>query len=124
MEMLRYFWDAAIELNPSARELDEGLRFPICQPEALGQLFMKAGLGEIEARAIQVETLFRDFDDYWSPFLGGVGPAPGYVANLESARRVDLENALRDRLPISEEGSIALQARAWAVRGWNWAGAT
>ena len=117
MEMLRYFWDAAIALDPSIRELDEGLRFPICQPERLKRLFVKAGLREIKVQAIEVMTVFRDFDDYWLPFLGGQGPAPGYVASLNSKRRVALKNALRERLPISDDGSIELQARAWAVKG-------
>jgi len=119
MEMLRYFWDAAIALDPSIRELDEGLRFPICQPERLKRLFVKAGLREIKVQAIEVMTVFRDFDDYWLPFLGGQGPAPGYVASLNSKRRVALKNALRERLPISEDGSVELHARAWGVRGRN-----
>jgi hypothetical protein len=37
----------------------------------------------LEVRAIDANR-FRDFDDYWSPFLGGVqGPAPSYVASLD-----------------------------------------
>ena len=119
MEMLRYFWDAAMAIDPHARELDEGRRFPICQPEELERLFMKAGLGEIEIRALEMKTHFRDFDDYWLPFLGGVGPGPGYVASLGSEGRAGLENALRERLPVSDDGSIELRARAWAVRGRN-----
>jgi SAM-dependent methyltransferase len=119
MEMLHYFWDAAVALDPGANELDEGWRFPICQPEALGQLFMNAGLEEIEVQAIDVRTVFRDFNDYWMPFFGGVGPAPGYVSSLEPERRLNLENALRERLPVSDDGSIELQARALAVRGRN-----
>jgi SAM-dependent methyltransferase len=119
MEMLRYFWDAAVALDTNARELDEGWRFPICQPEELERLFMKAGLGDIEVQALEVKTAFRDFNDYWLPFLGGQGPAPGYVASLRSEGRVGLENALRERLPIFEDGSIELQARAWAVKGRN-----
>ena len=31
MEMLRYFWDAAVALAHSASALDEGVRFPLCQ---------------------------------------------------------------------------------------------
>ena len=119
MEMLRYFWDAAVALTPSARELDEGRRFPICHPDRLERLFMKAGLREVDIQAIDIKTEFKDFDDYWQPFLGGQGPAPGYVAGLESEERMELENTLRERLPISEDGSIELQARAWAVKGRN-----
>jgi ubiquinone/menaquinone biosynthesis C-methylase UbiE len=35
MAMMRYFWDAATTLDPAAAELDEGRRFPLCQPEPL-----------------------------------------------------------------------------------------
>lgn len=31
--------------------------------------------------------LMRTFDDYWTPFLSGQGPAPGYVMSLSPARR-------------------------------------
>jgi SAM-dependent methyltransferase len=77
MQLLRYFWDSAVALDPAAAELDEGLRFPICRPDRLEALFSRAGLRHVESRPIDVPTRFRDFDDYWSPFLGGQGPAPG-----------------------------------------------
>ena len=54
----------------SARELDEGWRFPLCNPEPLERLFRKAGLEAGAVRPIDVPTVFRDFDGYWSPFLG------------------------------------------------------
>jgi SAM-dependent methyltransferase len=117
MELMRRFWDAAAALDPAARELDEGRRFPICGPEPLSQLFAGAGLRDVETRAIEVPTVFRDFDDYWSPFLGGQGPAPGYAMSLDEDRRDRLRDLIRSRLPAAPDGSIALQARAWAVRG-------
>lgn len=117
MELMRHFWDAAVALDPAARELDEGTRFPICRPEALAQLFSEAGFSEVEARAIDVPTVFRDFDDYWTPFLGGQGPAPAYAMGLPEERRTALRDRIRSGLPASEDGSIALVARAWAVRG-------
>lgn len=117
MQLMRKFWDAAIALNPKARELDEGLRFPVCRENALRDLFTAAGLRDVATQAIDVPTVFRDFDDYWSPFLGGQGPAPGYCVSLPVADR----NALRDRikasLPAGRDGKIALTARAWAARG-------
>jgi hypothetical protein len=64
-----------------------------------------------------VPTAFVDFDDYWRPFLGGQGPAPGYVASLTEERRLALRDLLRGRLPTGPDGSIPLSARAWAVRG-------
>jgi hypothetical protein len=82
MEMIRYFWDAAVALDQAALELDEGRRFQICQPSPLADLFKEAGLQEVEVRSIDISTPFRDFDDYWSPFLGGQGPAPAYAMSL------------------------------------------
>lgn len=117
MQLMRRFWDAASALDPAALALDEGRRFPICNPEALAGAWRQSGLDQVESRAIDVPTHFRDFDDYWRPFLGGQGPAPGYVASLEAARRDVLRERLRATLPATPEGRIELVARAWAVRG-------
>ncbi|MBI4463681.1 MAG: class I SAM-dependent methyltransferase [Acidobacteria bacterium] len=117
MELMRYFWDAAAALDPTAADLDEGRRFPICQPQALEALFRDAGLGKVDSRAIDVPTKFRNFDDYCSPFLGGQGPAPGYTVNLSEEHRSGLRERLRFALPVNADDSIDLVARAWAVRG-------
>jgi len=117
MEMMRHFWDAAVALDPGARARDEAQRFPICRPEALQPLAIAARLTDVETRGLEVPTEFRDFDDYWTPFLSGEGPAPGYCASLEEGHRMRLRDALRARLPVQPDGSISLIARAWAVRG-------
>jgi SAM-dependent methyltransferase len=117
MELMRHFWDAAVVSDAAARELDEGRRFPLCRRESLAALFSQAGLQDAEVRAIDVPTDFRDFDDYWSPFEGGQGPAPGYAMSLDEPKRNALRDRIRARLPIAHDGSIHLTARAWAVRG-------
>ena len=117
MQMMRAFWDAAVDLDPAAHALDEGERFPLCQPQPLRELFQAGGLGKVEVREIIISTLFRDFDDYWTPFLGGQGPAPSYVRSIGEKRRDALRERLRVTLPIAADGSIKLTARAWAVRG-------
>lgn len=117
MQMMRHFWDAAIALDPNASELDQGRRFPICHPEALSQLFGSAELHDVEVRPIEISTVFRDFDDYWSPFLGGQGPAPSYLVSLSDEHRTALRERIRAGMPIAQDGSIPLVARAWAVRG-------
>lgn len=117
MQLMRRFWDAAVALDPAALDLDEGRRFPIGKPEPLSGLFRAAGLRTVEVRAIDVPTRFRDFDDYWTPFLGGQGPAPGYAASLPDERRTTLRERIRASLPVSADGTIPLTARAWAVRG-------
>ena len=116
MQMLRYFWDAAIELDDKAKELDEGVRFPLCREGRLESLVRTAGLKEVEAAPIEVETLFQNFDDYWQPFLSNVGPAPGYAASLNQEQRQRLEEKLRMSLPVGHDGSISIMARAWAVK--------
>ncbi len=117
MALLRYLWDAAIDLDPDAADLDEGPRFPLCQPEGLRRLWTDHALVELSGEAIVVPTPFKDFDDYWTPFLGGQGPAGAYVISLDEDHRTRLQELLRSRLPIASDGSIALTARAWAVRG-------
>jgi hypothetical protein len=117
MQLMRHFWDAAAALDPIAGDLDEGRRFPICRAEPLAQAFREAGLEEIQVRAIDVPTVFRDFADYWSPFLGAQGPAPSYVMSLDEPDRAALRERLRARLPTSPDGTIHLTARAWAARG-------
>jgi SAM-dependent methyltransferase len=117
MQLMRHFWDAAGESDPRARELDEGARFPICRPEPLRALFGRAGLTDPTVAPIDVPTVFRDFDDYWTPFLGGQAPAPAYAMSLSEADRAALRERLRDRLPMAPDGTIGLMARTWAVRG-------
>jgi SAM-dependent methyltransferase len=117
MQLMRYFWDAAAALDPRARELDEGRRFPLCNPGPLTDLFQTAGLERVEVRAIDIPTVFRDFDDYWSPFLGGQAPAPGYAMSLSPGRRAALRERIRAGLPTNPEGEHHLIARAWAVQG-------
>jgi SAM-dependent methyltransferase len=117
MAMIRLFWEAAGALDSAAAELDEGRRFPMCRPDRLGELWAGAGLDSVAVTSFETPTVFTDFDDYWGPFLGGQGPAPGYVAALPEERRRALRGLLRDRLPTGPDGSISLTARAWAVRG-------
>jgi SAM-dependent methyltransferase len=117
MQLMRRFWDAAAELDPAAAELDEGQRMAACTPADLEALFSGAGLSEVETRAIDVPTVFADFDDYWSPFEGGQGPAPGYCVSLPAEQRAALRERLRETLPAAADGSISLMARAFAVRG-------
>jgi SAM-dependent methyltransferase len=117
MELIRYFFDAAVAVDPGAANADEALRFPICRPDRLDALFSGAGLRNVETTAIDIPMRFTNFDDYWQPFLGGQGPAPAYAMSLDADARERLRDAVHRRLPVRADGSIALTARAWAVRG-------
>lgn len=117
VQLMRHFWNAAAALDPQAFELDEGRRFPLCHPQALTELFQAAQLKHVEVQAIDISTDFSDFDDYWTPFLGGQGPAPSYAMSLSEAQRSALRERIKAALPFALDGSIPLVARAWAVRG-------
>ena len=117
MQLMRHFWDAAVALDPKVSDIDEVRRFPHSRPEPLKELFLGAGFHHVEVISIEVPTDFRDFDDYWSPFLGGQGPAPSYLISLSDERRAALRERIRVGLPFAADGSIHLVARAWAVRG-------
>ncbi len=116
MELMRYFWDAAVQLDPNLAALDEGLRFALCKPQPLTELFAAAELEHIEVRAIDIPTPFSGFEDYWQPFLGGQGSAPAYVMLLEEPARIRLRESLRERIPVQSDGSISMIARAWAIQ--------
>jgi SAM-dependent methyltransferase len=117
MEFLRLFWDEAVALDPTARDMDEGVRFPMCRPDALESIFRDAGMRDVKSAAVEIPTRFEAFSDYWRPFLGGTGPAPSYVASLSGEKRVELRGRLERRLTSGSQGVIDLVAGAWAVRG-------
>jgi SAM-dependent methyltransferase len=117
MQMMRHFWNAVSALDSTARDLDEGRRFPICNPDSIKKLFQNAGLFQIEVHPIDISTDFKDFNDYWAPFLGGQGPAPGYAISLSEEQRARLRQRIYNSLPFALDGSIPLTARAWAVSG-------
>lgn len=115
MQMLHRFWTAAAAEDSEAADLDEGARFPITREGGLERCCVEAGLDDLAARPIEVPTIFRDFDDYWTPFLGGQGPAPSYLAALASETRGRIRSRLQAELPTDPDGTIRLSARAWAV---------
>lgn len=117
MQMLRHFWDAAIAVSPHDAKLDQAERFPLCQPRPLQALFERTGLKSVAVRAIEVPTVFQNFDDYWNPFLGRTGAAPTYLASVGGDVRERIRLSLKSRLASAEDGPIELTARAWAVQG-------
>lgn len=117
MQVMRTFFDAATALDPTAGAFDDGVKAPICRPGPLTELFVRAGLIEVEVKAIDIPTAFESFDDYWAPFLGATGSAPKYCSTLNEAARERLREEVRGRLPTGPDGEILLAARAWAAKG-------
>lgn len=119
MEFLRYFWDVAVALDAKAIESHEGHRFPICQPEPLRQLWEDAGFKQIAIDEIDIPTMFNNFEEYWQLFIVGDFPAPKYALSLDEIHLNQLRDRLRDIIPTSDDGSIPLIARVWAIRGYR-----
>lgn len=117
MDFLRIFWDTAYEIDENSKKLDEGVRFKICNRTELGKAFRETGLSNVKTEFLDIDTVFEDFDDYWTPFLGGQGPAPGYLASLDKKKQEEIKIAIREKLPVRPDGSIKLLARAIAVKG-------
>lgn len=116
IEFMRAFWNAATALDPSAADHTLDKRFPFCTREKLVDLMRSAGLTKIESRAVEVPTVFTDFEDYWQPFTLGAGPAPGYCIQLDPEARERLKEKLQRDLPRGNDGTIPLKARAWALK--------
>ena len=117
MQPLHLFWQAVAAVDPARADLDEAARFPICRPDALQAAWSAAGLGEVSHDAVVAHRRFASFDEVWTPFLGGQGPAGRYLAGLGTDHRARVADEFRARLPLADDGSVELTARAWAVRG-------
>jgi SAM-dependent methyltransferase len=117
MQMLRFFWDEAVALDPAAAVKDER-NMKLSQRGELGDLWRKAGLSAVEESQLSFEQRFASFDDYWVPFLKGAGPGGEYVQSLRAAQRDLLTARLRARLSKgASDGSFSLDATANCVRG-------
>jgi ubiquinone/menaquinone biosynthesis C-methylase UbiE len=117
MEMLRFFWDEVVALDPSMAPKDER-HMKLTRQGQLGELWRKAGLVNVEERPLVIEQAYTSFLDYWEPFLKGAGPGGAYVVSLPEARRQNLEARMRARLlGERQDGPFVLKARAWCARG-------
>jgi len=117
MEMLRVFWDEAVALDPELASRDER-HMPLCRRGELAGLWRQAGLEDVSEQALTIDLIFESMEDYWLPFLDGVGPAGAYAASLAEPARGALRARLAARLSSGRDDQvITLKARAWAVRG-------
>ena len=116
MTLLRRFWDAAVALDPSASERDEGNCMPFCTPNELGDLWSEADLAEVGVAAAVVGADYDGFDDLFHPLESGVGPSGAYTAALAPERRAALRDEVKRRLGVTG-APFRLTARAWIVTG-------
>jgi ubiquinone/menaquinone biosynthesis C-methylase UbiE len=117
MTMLRTYWDAAAALDPERVEpLMETYSMRFARPDELEELWMRSGLDDVDVGAIVVEASYDGFDDLWSPFPTGVGPAGAYAASLGPEAQAALREEFRRRLG-QPDGPFTLTARAWRAVG-------
>jgi hypothetical protein len=116
MTFLRRFWDAAVALDPSAEQRDEGSRMPYCTPGELGELWSAADLAEVDVAAVVVSAGYDDFEDLWAPLELGIAPSGAYVASLAPERRAAFKEEFQRRLGVGDD-PFRLTARAWLATG-------
>ena len=107
---LSRFWRAARELDPAV--VDESHRAG-ARAGHLSELFTAAGLREVEESILLIEREHADFEEWWQPYTGGVGPAGTYVRTLSPEQKDELRDRCRAMLP---DGRFVLISRAWAAR--------
>jgi SAM-dependent methyltransferase len=116
MQMLRFFWDEAVALDPSIEPRDER-HMKLSQHGALAELWRNAGLINIKEEPLSIDQMYSSFNDYWEPFTKGAGPGGAYVVSLPEDRRQQLEARMRKRLlGDRQDGPFTLSARAWCAR--------
>jgi SAM-dependent methyltransferase len=108
---LGVFWQAARELEP---DVDDESRRPGTRRGHLGELFRAAGLRDVVELELYVRVEHPSFEEWWEPFMLGVGPAGQFVASLPERQRDELRERCRDRLPPAP---FPVEAIAWAARG-------
>ena len=117
MQMLRYFWDEVVALDPAMAAKDER-NMKLSRQGQLGDLWKKAGLVNVEEKALTIDQRYSSFHDYWEPFLKGAGPGGAYVVSLPEPKRQQLEDRMRARLlKNGQDAPFTLKARAWCVKG-------
>lgn len=114
MDMLRHFWDAALTVDTDAPGEAHLLRFG--RPGELTALLDSAGLEEVVETTIAVASTYSGFDELWSGFLAGIGPAGSYCTALDPERREAVRVELHRRLG-SPDGAFELGAVARSARG-------
>lgn len=116
-DMLRFFWDEVVALDP-ARAGKPERTMKLSRQGELAAVWRGAGLINVEEAPLQIQLSFGSFEEYWRPFLEGVGPAGAYVVSLDEAGRKQVEAHLRQQLlGVRAEGPVTLTARAWCARG-------
>jgi SAM-dependent methyltransferase len=108
---LSLFWSAAHELDA---DVEDESQLAGARRGHLAELFETVELNDVEETTLSVDVKHPSFEEWWEPFMLGVGPAGGYATRLDSNRQAQLRDLCREMLPPAP---FVVAARAWAARG-------
>jgi SAM-dependent methyltransferase len=108
---LSKFWEAARELDA---DVEDETNLAGAREGHLTELLRAAGASGVREVALSVDVDHASFEEWWDPFLLGVGPAGKYVTNLDATDQARLRDLCRENLP---RAPFVVSARAWAARG-------
>jgi SAM-dependent methyltransferase len=106
---LSVFWQAVSEVDPAP---SGEAQLAGSREGHLAELAGEAGLAHVRSTSLTVRIRFASFDDWWAPYLLGVGPSGAYVASLDDDGRREVEDQCRALLP---QGPFEHAATAWVV---------
>jgi SAM-dependent methyltransferase len=106
---LSLFWDAVHRIDPAAAG---EAQLAGSRKGHLAELAAEAGLTNIESASLTVRIPFASFDEWWTPYLLGVGPSGAYVASLDEAGQAAVAEQCRRLLP---DPPFEHAATAWVV---------
>lgn len=113
--MLSEFWEEAELVDASHKPAESQ---PSMSRDVIAALWHEADLKDIRVEPLVVEMTFSSFDDYWSPFLAGQGPAGAYVAAAPDGVRAAIFQRLRFRyLGDGPDRPFTINSQASAIRG-------
>jgi SAM-dependent methyltransferase len=104
------FWRGVARFDPSAGGESE---LPGTREGHLGEIFREAGCQVVDDRDLVFEMEHATFEEWWEPFILGVGPAGRYVAGLDAESRDAIANLCREELG---PGPFTITCAAWATR--------
>ncbi|HEX9260773.1 MAG TPA: class I SAM-dependent methyltransferase [Acidimicrobiales bacterium] len=114
MQMLRHFWDAALTVDPDAPDEARTMRFG--RAGEITSVLQEAGLLDVSETTLVADSAYRDFDELWSGFLAGIGPAGAWCVALSAQARARVHAELFDRLG-RPTGAFTLVATARSATG-------
>ena len=106
---LSLFWEVVRAVDPQAEGESD---YAGVKEGDLAALFVAAGLDSLEESVLTVQVPFESFEQWWEPYMLGVGPAGEYVTGLDESRREALREECRRKVP---EGAFTVEASAWCV---------